>query len=65
MVEIDGGYHDYVDDKDEKRQKTIEALGWKVIRFSNEEVLDDVDAIAVAIAKHVGLEPTFRGKPFA
>ena len=63
-VEIDGGYHDYVDEKDEKRQKIIEALGWKVIRFSNEDVLDDVDSVAVAIAKSLGLEPTFRGKGF-
>ena len=64
VVEIDGGYHDYVDENDQKRQKKIEALGWKVIRFSNEDVLGDVESIAVAIAKTVGLEPKFRGKDF-
>ena len=64
VIEIDGGYHDYVEEKDKQRQEKIEALGWTVIRFPNEEVLDDVDAIAIAIAKLVGLEPTFRAKGF-
>ena len=49
----------------QKRQKTLESSGGKVIRFSHEEVLDDVDSIAMAIAKRVGLEPTCRGKRFA
>ena len=31
VVEIDGGYHDNVVDDDLKRQKHLEALGWKVI----------------------------------
>ncbi len=65
VVEIVGGYHDRIDDNDEKRQKRLEASGGKVIRFSHEEVLDDVGSIAMAIAKRVGLEPTCRGKRFA
>ena len=36
-----------------------------MIRSSHEEVLDEVDSIAMAIAKHVGLEPPFRGQGFA
>ena len=51
VVELDGGYHDYIDDKDQIRQKKLESLGWKVIRFPNEDVLEDVEAVAVAIAK--------------
>ncbi|MBM83297.1 MAG: DNA methyltransferase [Planctomycetaceae bacterium] len=50
VVEIDGGYHDYVVGQDASRQKKIESLGWRVVRFANEDVLDDVDAVAVAIA---------------
>jgi adenine-specific DNA-methyltransferase len=60
VVEIDGGYHDYVYEHDESRQKTIEGQGWKVIRFSNEDVLGDVEAVAIAIARHLGMEPRFR-----
>jgi leucyl-tRNA synthetase len=60
--ELDGGYHDYVYVDDKSRQEKIESAGWDVIRFSNEDVLDDVDAVAVGIAKHLGLEPVFRGR---
>ncbi len=62
VVEIDGGYHDYVYENDMTRQERIEAEGWNVIRFSNEDVLDDVEAVAIAIARHLGLEPEFRGR---
>ena len=60
VVEIDGGYHDYVYEDDISRQEKIEAEGWKVIRFSNEDVLDDVEAVAIVIARHLELEPEFR-----
>ncbi len=62
VVEIDGGYHDYVYEEDQSRQQKIEALGWDVIRFTNEEVLGDVEAVAISIDRHLGLEPEFRGR---
>ena len=61
-IEIDGGYHDYVYEDDLSRQKKIESEGWSVIRFSNEDILDDVEAVAIAIAQSLGLEPEFRGQ---
>jgi len=61
-VEIDGGYHDYIYDEDKSRQEHIESEGWDVIRFSNEDVLGDVEAVAIGIAKHLGLDPVFRGQ---
>lgn len=60
IVEIDGGYHDYLVAEDLGRQKYLENQGWKVLRFTNEEVIDDVEAVAIAIAKEMGLEPYFR-----
>lgn len=62
VVEIDGGYHDYVHENDVTRQGKIEAAGWTVIRFSNEDILRDVEAVAIAIARHLEMEPEFRGK---
>lgn len=62
VVEIDGGYHDYVEEQDASRQKQIEAAGWTVIRFSNEDVKRDVEAVAIAVARHLGMEPEFRGR---
>jgi adenine-specific DNA-methyltransferase len=61
VVEIDGGYHDEVYEQDQARQQKIEQAGWTVLRFSNEDVLADVEAVAIAIAKQIGVEPTFRG----
>jgi adenine-specific DNA-methyltransferase len=62
IVEIDGGYHDYVVADDLTRQQRLEAFGWKVLRFENEDVLDDVEAVAIAIARFLDRAPTFRGK---
>lgn len=56
VVEIDGGYHDYIYQKDLSRQKHIEDTGWQVLRFSNEEVLQDVEAVAIAIRRHLRLD---------
>jgi very-short-patch-repair endonuclease len=62
IVEIDGGYHDDMYQDDVARQHKIESEGWVVIRFSNEDVLDDVEAVAIAIARRLELEPEFRGR---
>jgi adenine-specific DNA-methyltransferase len=57
VVEVDGGYHDYVPDKDIRRQRYLESQGYRVIRFWNEDVLEDVDAVVRAIAQAAGLPP--------
>ena len=57
IVEIDGGYHDYQYEDDASRQRFLEALGWQVVRFSTEAVLQDVEAVAIAIAKRIDLTP--------
>ena len=59
IVELDGGYHDYQYADDLSRQKFLEDQGWSVIRFSNEDVLKDVEAVAISIAKQLGLEVSF------
>ena len=59
IVEIDGGYHDYTYEDDSHRQQYLEEQGWRVLRFSNEEVIEDVEAVAIAIAKSMGLKPTY------
>jgi len=47
VVEIDGGYH--TDQKqmveDQKRQEWLEKNGYRVLRFRNEEVLEDVEGV--------------------
>jgi len=62
VIEIDGGYHDYVYANDVSRQARIEAEGWTVVRFSNEDVLEDVEAVAIAIARQLKMKLEFRGR---
>ena len=47
VVEVDGGYH-FVGDQqvsDEERTRYLEQNGFEVIRFTNEEVLGDIDGV--------------------
>ena len=59
VVEIDGGYHDNVVEHDLKRQKHLESMGWKVIRFRDKDVEEDAEAVARAIARELNLEYKF------
>lgn len=45
IVEIDGGIHLTQEDYDKERQNNIEALGYCVIRFTNDEVLNQWDEV--------------------
>ncbi len=46
VIEIDGGIHEQQKDYDKLRDHIITAYGVKVIRFTNEEVLDKSDWVA-------------------
>ena len=52
VVEVDGGYHsdDEIKKADELRTKILNELGYKVIRFSNEEVLSNYEAVLEQIS---------------
>ena len=47
VVEIDGGQHDA--ERDVQRTRTIEACGYLVIRFWNNDVLMNMDGVLVRI----------------
>jgi very-short-patch-repair endonuclease len=48
-VEIDGNTHDYNYDHDEQRQKTLENLGIKFIRFSDYDVKRNMNDVLRAL----------------
>ena len=62
VIEDDGGYHECVEASDRSRQAFLENEGWRVLRFTNEDVLDDVEAVAIAIVRQLGLEREFGGR---
>ncbi len=54
IIEIDGGVHrlDEIVLRDHLRQTELEALGWTVLRFTNDEVFEHPDRIPAAIRSH-------------
>ena len=60
VVELDGEYHDHIQEDNLRRQRFLESQGWKVIRFANDDVLKDAEAVARSIAKQLGLPYTLR-----
>lgn len=47
IIEVDGAYHSEPRQKinDEQRTYILQSLGFRVIRFSNEEILFDIDKV--------------------
>jgi very-short-patch-repair endonuclease len=53
VIELDGGIHVHQQTADAVRQHDIEALGYRVIRFSNEEIFSDLEKTLITILKNV------------
>ena len=51
VIEIDGGYHQLPEQQvsDEERTKWLEEQGFKVIRFTNEEIIGDIETVLTKI----------------
>lgn len=49
-VEVDGFSHCSRRDLDAKKDAALAELGWTVLRFSNQEILDSLDSVAEQIA---------------
>jgi very-short-patch-repair endonuclease len=45
IVEIDGGYHEGVAEADQARQQTLEALGFRIVRFWASEVIREPEHV--------------------
>src|SRR5579864_9126904 len=54
VVELDGGQHNDQADYDEQRSKTLEACGWRVVRFWNSDVIENADGVADTILAELG-----------
>lgn len=50
VVEVDGEIHDYQNDQDNARTRQFEYYGYRVIRFRNEEVLNELEWVLSQIA---------------
>jgi GAF domain-containing protein/very-short-patch-repair endonuclease len=59
IVEIDGGQHDPSSEAEASRTRFLEAEGYRVLRFWNNEVLDNAEGVQTVIADNLrGVTPT-------
>ncbi len=55
VVEIDGRYHDATAKADQDRENYLTQNGWTVMRFAADDVEQDVEVVARALANRLGL----------
>jgi very-short-patch-repair endonuclease len=51
VVEIDGGIHQEQQEYDREREQGLQAIGLRVIHFSNPEVFQDINRVLAEILK--------------
>ena len=61
VVEIDGGIHETQKEYDEGRTAELESWGLTIIRFSNEEVMNDIEKVVEMIKNHLKLPQAPKG----
>ena len=49
IIELDGSQHLEQEEYDEERTKYLETLGYKVIRFWNNQIMKDIDGVILVI----------------
>jgi len=55
VIEIDGRQHQWFADYDAGRTEVLERLGVRIVRFTNDEVCDDLDAVLTRIRAELRL----------
>jgi very-short-patch-repair endonuclease len=60
VIELDGGQHDARSAQDAARTAWLEAQGYRVLRFWNNEVFENLDAVLRAISLACGAQAPMR-----
>jgi very-short-patch-repair endonuclease len=63
VVELDGGQHQDQRVQDDQRTAYLQAQGWHVLRFWNNEVLNNLDGVLSTIAEHLTDAPPSSPSP--
>ena len=58
IIEVDGAYHAEWQqlEKDEDRTGKLNKMGFRVVRFTNEEILNDIETTIKTIKAYIGYE---------
>ena len=62
VVEVDGDYHDENTQQDLERQRDLQRLGWRVVRYTAQDVEQNAEEVARAIATEVGVDYDFTAR---
>ena len=57
IVEADGGPH-AESQRDQRRDRSLQAAGWRVLRFWNSEILTNVSGVVRTLSEELGPHPT-------
>jgi very-short-patch-repair endonuclease len=63
VVEVDGGQHAVRTAADQERSKVLEANGYRVLRFWNNDVLTNIDGVLEEIQRAMTTTPTPNPSP--
>ena len=55
IIEVDGEIHDFQKEYDEDRTFLLKERGFRVIRFKNEEVLNNIEKVIETIKENINL----------
>ena len=58
IIEVDGEIHSETKEYDENRTAVLNQLGFKVIRFTNKEIENNIDAVIISIKKECASSPS-------
>ena len=65
VIEVDGGQHAILKDKDKKRDAWLNAEGFEVMRFWNNEVFENLDGVLQVIRTKLtspSPDPSYQGR---
>jgi very-short-patch-repair endonuclease len=57
LIELDGGQHSDQKEYDDERTKYLEGLGYKVLRFWNNEVMQNMEGVMMVISSYLTPHP--------
>ena len=53
VIEVDGATHEYTAEEDAIRQSFIEGMGYRVVRFTNQDVFENLEGVLETIWRMV------------
>jgi very-short-patch-repair endonuclease len=62
IIEVDGGYHNNPtqQQKDRIRQNWLESMGYKVLRFNNNDIFHQIESVITIIKQNISIDLPFK-----